>query len=162
MREKGNLIRSTAKGADAHEISRPPSPPNSASKNHRVASQAEPVDCYALPSERKIIHLVNSFFSSTGLLFPYIYKKHVLDGLVGMKNTQLYEVRRSWLCLLNTIMAFATCVTSAPQDRKADSVAQADVFLQRAIKLLPNIALKAGNLEACEYLLPNERLHVWH
>jgi hypothetical protein len=97
-----------------------------------------------------MIRLVNQFFSGIGLLFPYIYKKAVLDGIEEMKMTHFYGVRRSWLCLLNTIMAFATCVTTTLQDRKENCTAEADFFLQRALKLLPNFALKPANLESCE------------
>jgi hypothetical protein len=110
------------------------------------------VDCFFLPPEAKIIRLVDMFFSSTGMLFPYIYKKSVLDGLVEMRTRQC-GVRRTWLCLLNIIMAFATCITGAPEWGRENCAADADAFLQRALQLLPNIALTPANLEACTYQL---------
>jgi hypothetical protein len=159
VRDAGHpgLQQSTASAAsntDTDYISRPPSPPALSRGKHRRTATTDPVDCFALPPETKIIHLVNLFFSGTGLLFPYIYKKSVFDGLTEMKTTQFYGVRRSWLCLLNTIMAFATCVTATPYGRKENCASEADIFLQRALKLLPNIALKPANLEArmCMYL----------
>ena len=141
---------STASSTAATYLSRPHSPRAAPQeKNHRTA-RADPVDCFALPPDAKIIHLVDLFFSGMGLLFPYIYKKSVLDGLEEMKMAHFCGVRRSWLCLLNTIMAFATCVTTASNDRKENCAAEADVFLQRALALLPNLALKPANLEACK------------
>ena len=157
MREAGTpgLQQSTARevgGADANYISRPASPRPLVHETLRSNSRADPVDVFVLPAETKIVYLVNLFFTDMGLLFPYIYKKSVFDGLADMKSTQCRGVRRSWLCLLNTILAFATCLTANPYERKEDCEAEADVFLQRALKLLPNIALKPANLEVCMYL----------
>ena len=134
----------------ADYLSRPHSPRAAPRERHHAAAAAETVDCFALPPDTKITHLVNLFFSGMGLLFPYIYKKSIIDGLEEMKMTHFYRVRRSWLCLLNTIMAFATCVTTASHNRKQECAAEADVFLQRALALLPNLALKPANLEACK------------
>ena len=84
------------------------------------------------------------------MLFPYIHKRSVFDGLEQIRLTSFCGVRRSWLCLLNTIMAFATCVTTTSHDRKEHRIVEADVFLQRALALLPNLALKPANLESRE------------
>ena len=155
VKDAGNHSQFSAPIANStatNYISRPHSPRAVPRGKYHLITRADPVDCFALPPEAKIIHLVNQFFSGIGLLFPYIYKKAVLDGLKDMKMTHFYGVRRSWLCLLNTIMAFATCVTTTSQDRKENCAAEADFFLQRALKLLPNLALKPANLESCEHL----------
>ncbi len=140
----------TASSTAANYLSRPHSPRAAPQGRHHPTARADAVDCCALPPHAKVIQLVKLFFSGTGLLFPYIHKKSVFDGLEEMKMTNFCGVRRSWLCLLNTIMAFATCVTTAAHDRKENCAAEADLFLQRALALLPNLALKPANLEACE------------
>ena len=157
MREPGapSLQQSAAHGvssADSTYISRPPSPRPLIHETLRSNARTDPVDVFILPPETKIIHLVDLFFTDMGLLFPYIYKRSILDGLAEMKTTHFRGVRRSWLCLLNTILTFATCLTATPYERKEDCAAEADVFLQRALKLLPNIALEPANLEVCKYL----------
>ena len=139
-------------------ISRPSSPPPLSLEKLRSATRSASIDdAYALPPKSKIINLVNRFFTETGMLFPYIYKKWVLDGLAGMNLTHLHGVRRSWLCLLNTIMAFATFLAPVPNDSVETGTPQADVFLQRALKLLPNITLKPANLEMCKSLSVHTR-----
>lgn len=136
---------------DTSYISRPPSPGSSAEQPHRHPEKQDPVDYYSLPPEVKVIELVDLFFKGPGLLFPYIYKKDVIDSLSHMKNTNFHGVRRSWLCLLNTIMAVATCVRPNPSERKENWAAEGNTFLQRALGLLPNIALKPANIETRKY-----------
>ena len=136
--------------ADTSYISRPPSPPASHRDNSSLPSKPDAVDCFVLPPEATILRLVDMFFSGTGLLFPYIYKKSVLDGLIDIRMGR-NGVRRTWLCLLNIIMAFATCVTGTSEVRRENCTADTDDFLQRALQLLPNIALAPANLEACTY-----------
>ena len=46
-------------------------------------------------------------------------------------------------------MAFAT-VLPTNTDQKAEALAKADTFFQRALKLLPNVALQPANTEICE------------
>jgi hypothetical protein len=142
---------SAATNTDTSYISRPPSPPASVRGEYHFPHKTNPVDCFALPTEEKIIRLVDCFFLGTGVLFPYIYKKSVLDGLTEMKTKQPYGMRPTWLCLLNIIMAFATCVTATSEERRENCAAEADTFLQRALKLLPNISLTPANLEAGMY-----------
>ena len=110
--------------------------------------QVEPANSFVLPPEGRIVHLVDLFFAEFGMLFPYIYKKNILDGLVEFKTANFHRVRRSWLCLLNTIMAFATSLTSPDPQQQSDA-ANADVYLHRALKSLPNTSLKPANLEIC-------------
>lgn len=137
-----------ASQVNVNYISRPPSPPPLSPEKLRSANRSGSVnDVYALPPKSRIVQLVNLFFAEIGMLFPYIYKKNVLEGLTEMKLTHFYGVRRSWLCILNTIMAFATCLATVPNDSLDIAAAEADVFLQRALKLLPNITFKPANLE---------------
>lgn len=135
-------------GVDSNFISRPPSPHALVRGKLGSTPQVESVDSSVLPSETRIIQLVDLFFAEFGMLFPYIYKKTVLDGLVEFKTANFHHVRRSWLCLLNTIMAFATSLT-LPDPQKQNETAKADVYLHRAFKSLPNTSLKPANLETC-------------
>ena len=103
-----------------------------------------------LPSNDVILRLVDKFFShQIGLVFPYIYKKRVIDEVAKLSSPGFGGIRRSWLCLLNTIMAFGTALTT-DHDSNENNIATADIYLQRALKLLPNVALQPANIEICK------------
>lgn len=136
----------------AHLISRPSSPQR-LSKNYPTVTQSAPIDdIYTLPAKPKIIHLIDLFFTEIGMLFPYIYKNWILDSLAQTRLDRLHGVRRSWLCLLNTIMAFATFLSKVSSDSIETCTTEGDLFLQRALKLLPNINFEPANLEICKWL----------
>lgn len=140
-------------GDAASHISRPPSPYAMVSEKLASPPSFESRDAFALPSPNTIIQLVNKFFSETGLIFPYIYKKAIYDGINHIKHRRFWEIRRSWLSLLNTILAFATVLTPS-HERREDNIFKADRFLQRALQLLPNVALQPANIEIRKLGLP--------
>ena len=86
------------------------------------------------------------------MLFPYIYEKSVLDGLDDLTESnlaQLCGVRRSWLCLLNTIMAFATFLVAVPKPQESSAI-QADGYIQRSSEVASRHYSQPANLEMCE------------
>ena len=108
------------------------------------------MDHLLLPSKGYILASLDSFFSSgIGVLFPYLYKKPLVDGLAVIETGGLRGVRRSWLCLLNTIMAFSAEAVAPTWKGKPTS--DTVTFLNRALYLLPEIALQPADLESCEY-----------
>ena len=128
------------------EISRPASPPlNTTSRNK--------IDVCALPSEEEVLHLVDLFFSDTGMLFPYIHKDGLLQTWATAKSNSFRSIRRSWLCLLNMIMAFATCVSASHDLPVEVSAANAEVYFMRAYALAGNMAFTSGSLENVQFLL---------
>jgi hypothetical protein len=137
-------------GAALNYISRPASPPTLSPDQQRPQPRAEiGEDLIALPPHATVVELVNLFFSEIGMLFPYVYKTWIFDGLAKMRPPHRDGIRSSWLCLLNTMMAFATCLAQESDISGQDNVAKADVFLRRALKLIPNTAVKQANLETC-------------
>lgn len=112
-------------------------------------SSRSPRNAYDLPPRWKINGLVNAFFARPGMLFPYIYKKWILCGLEHAQEAPLRSVRRSWLCLLNTIMAFSTILGDSSRDSIETSFTEAEAFLQRALQLLPDLAVETANFETC-------------
>lgn len=92
------------------------------------------------------MHLVNHFFANTGKLFPYLYKPLVMDALSKMAVDGFQNVERAQLCILNLIMAFAS--THGPSEEPIRArMARGDVFLQRALALIPDISAAVHNLE---------------
>ena len=135
-------------------ISRPPSPPMS-TPNEQQRFQPSPdrqtTDLSELPPQETILKLINIFFAETGILFPYIYKKAILDGLAEIQPLpQQGGLRPSLSALLNTMMAFAVSLSQGSDDANLVNTATADIFLRRALKLVPSFVVKQANLEICK------------
>ncbi|KAK5040721.1 hypothetical protein LTR13_003021 [Exophiala sideris] len=129
-------------------FSRPVSPSPYSGQACPLDPSIEDVNCFILPTKEKILKMLDSFFTGFGVLFPYLYKKSFLDGLADMETASFRGVRRPWLCLLNTIMAFAS--SGAVYSHRGQNRADAEIFLQRALKVLPHISLQSANLEAVQ------------
>ncbi|KAF9892272.1 hypothetical protein FE257_002049 [Aspergillus nanangensis] len=116
--EKSNMAEQSLVSMGINRVSRPSSPHVTRSTGRDSWSQ-EP---YVLPPRAKIIELVDAFFTR--------------------------PVRRSWLCLLNAIMAFSAALGAGKNDTPAQTCTdEADVFLQRALQLLPDLAKNVATLE---------------
>ena len=139
----------TFQAAATLDISRPASPPLAS-----TGLQSPPVvNPHVLPSHHDVLQMVDTFFDNTGKFFPYLYKPYILRSFANMRRTSFQNVERSQLCILNLLMAFAT--THCPSDLPASARAErGDVFLQRALLLIPDIKPAAGNLEPSTYLYP--------
>ena len=112
--------------------SRPPSPISvHADHSDTVSIGAEP---FILPPQRETLYLIELYFSTTGILFPYIEKEGFLQTYRQLNSTNIVSVRRPWLGLLNIVLAMATSVntgydvTLSARERTSKS----DVYFRRA------------------------------
>lgn len=125
-------------------VSRPASPPR-----QQVADGINP---YILPSRSKMLHLVETFFSRTGSMFPYIHKVSIITSVEQLVLDDFAGARKSWLCLLNGILAIGTSL----DDESCESVnhrdQESEVFLQRALMLSPWTISNTANLETLQGL----------
>ncbi|KAL7793969.1 fungal-specific transcription factor domain-containing protein [Trichoderma afarasin] len=132
-------------------ISRPASPIAGAqSLDHSLSAT---VDVYSLPPEADMLHLIRLFFADTGMLFPYVHEGSLLEEFAAAKQNNFTSIRRSWLCLLNMILAFATCVSARPDLPVERNAAESDVFFKRAQALSGKMAYRTANVEIVQYLL---------
>lgn len=129
----------------AANLSRPPSP--QLPSNRRMT---EPTNPYILPPREEILELVEVFFSLSGIFFPFIHKRKIIGMIEELDVVRFTGVRKSWLCLLNAILAIGTSLKSEkgkpPRFREAES----DVFFQRALILSPWTISNTANLETCK------------
>ena len=54
------------------------------------------------------MQMIETYFSTTGELFPYIDKEAFLQRYHELASSNIRTVRRSWLGLLNMILAMST------------------------------------------------------
>lgn len=129
----------------AANMSRPPSPP--------LQSRPDPtsVNPYKLPSRTEILRLIEIFFSFTGQFFPYISKSNLTHSVNELDLVRFAGVRKSWLCLLNAVMAMATSLDGESGRHVKSRESESDVFFQRALILSPWTISNTANLETCEH-----------
>ncbi|PVH68847.1 hypothetical protein DL98DRAFT_542088 [Cadophora sp. DSE1049] len=136
-------------------ISQPSSPPARAwaSRSTAIASNQDNVNIYALPSEVSTRGLITRYFKDTGLLFPYIDEQAFLDTYNELNANGFIRIRRTWLGLLNMIMAMATSTTIdngwSAEKRARDS----EIYHQRAAGLCEKQITRGTSLETVQYLL---------
>ena len=128
---QGNTPGSTVEGG-IMSIFRPSSPPGRSSTTPHPQG---PINIYALPCEEDCRRLVSQYFSETGLLFPYIHQGTFMGVYEEMKHSNFKKVRRTWLALLNIVMALATSTVVETGLSCEKRIRDSEVYYQRAIGL---------------------------
>lgn len=140
--QQGYLLSPGAAEGGFVNASRPPSPPNQTPHDQRSK-----VNIFALPPQSETLALIQRYFSETGLLFPYIYPPSFLETYHQMTRENFTKVRRTWLGLLNMVLAMAT-ITAMPGGARADArISESDVFYQRGLGLCGSEILRGTTLE---------------
>lgn len=131
-------------------VSRPPSPSQPIISDWRSTGPVGKLNLYALPSEEETLDLVRQYFSNTGLLFPYLHEESFLETYEAMKRTNFIKVRKTWLGLLNMVLAFAigTTVSSNMSAEKRAEIS--NVYYQRALGLCDKQIWRGTSIELGE------------
>ncbi|RVX68353.1 hypothetical protein B0A52_07353 [Exophiala mesophila] len=131
----------------ATNMSRPASPP--VAPGPQVDKTPNP---RILPPQEDILRMVEAFFSVTGMFFPFIHKRSVINMVEEMSITRFSCVPQSWLCLLNAIMAIGTSLSVGQDDTLKHQEEESSVYFQRALILSPWTLSNPTNLEALQAL----------
>ena len=123
-----------------------PSSPNSVS--WRQGSQGDAVGANLLPPHTEMLKLIQAYFSNTGLLFPFIHEESFLATYESMRSRNFRtNVRRTWLGLLNMVLAMAVSTSSWSEGATQERTEQSDIYYRRARKLLKRQMLRGTTLE---------------
>lgn len=126
-------------------VSRPGSSArNSGHLLEKVSIGAEP---FILPPEGETLQLIDIFFSTTGVLFPYIDKDSFLTTYHRLNPTNITTARRSWLSLLNMLLAMSTSAGHTNTLTASERATKSDVYFRRALKLLKTQIRRGASLE---------------
>lgn len=126
-------------------VSRPPSPGRE--RRPRPGADDEANLIFFLPAEEETIKLVDTYFSNTGLLFPYIHRGTFIETYQRALATDIHKVRRSWLGLLNMILAMATNTSYDTVADAQDRSAKSERFFSRALGLCEKQMRSGSSLE---------------
>lgn len=139
------------------DVSRPSTPHRApSSRQHHPIAGAETgtfenggydYDYLRLPPDDELDTLVSRFFVDTGLLFPFVHGPSFLETYNRVKATSFRKFRRSWLGLLNAILAMATVTSAGASVNATDRAARAEVFYMRAKALCLDQMFNGATLE---------------
>lgn len=102
---------------------------------------------YTLPPEAELEHQLKVYFDSTGLLFPFIHPPSFLDTYQQVKSSGFTTVRRTWLGLLNMILAMVAIVNYDEHGSAVQRISKSEVFYDRAVSLSKTQMLRGTNIE---------------
>ena len=107
------------------------------------------VNIYALPPEERTWSLIKEYFQKTGQLLPFIHEESFCATYFEMKRSNFTMARRTWLGLLNIILAMATTLYVESNVSAEERIEESDIYYQRANSLCDresrrNISLELG------------------
>ncbi|KAL0933654.1 fungal specific transcription factor domain-containing protein [Colletotrichum truncatum] len=131
-------------------VSRSHSPIDDSFDSRRLETPSEA--CH-LPPNVEVSRLIRQFFSDTGLLFPYVHEESFLKAYVQFQSIGMNNARRSWLALLNMILAMATSTTSTKKLGLSHRQAISETYYQRAKALSMGQMMCRASVEAVQVML---------
>lgn len=127
-------------------LSRPGSPVPS--PEQRSGTIREPsLNLYELPPADQTLRLIRGYFDNTGLLFPYIHRERFIQEYRQLAHANLRNVRKSWLGVLNMILALSINVRYPSELSQQQRTAESKVFFLRAMALCEGQIRSTASLE---------------
>ena len=126
-------------------VSRPASLPGSTPPQIKASEAGKRI--HILPPENETRVLLRRYFSNTGLLYPFIHEISFLQEYETMQSEPSPKVRRTWLGLLNMVLAMATGTSADSEKSSTVRRDESDVFYQRAYELCKRQMLRGASLE---------------
>ncbi|KAL4781662.1 fungal-specific transcription factor domain-containing protein [Aspergillus varians] len=107
---------------------------------------------FYLPPGHETSALIEKYWSDTGMLYPFLHEETFRETYLQLKQNST-ATRRTWLGVLNMVLAMATHTTMLPSSRGEDRQLRSDAFYRRANKLCMEYVLSGASLEIVQYLL---------
>uniref|UniRef100_A0A0B7KLQ8 Zn(2)-C6 fungal-type domain-containing protein n=1 Tax=Bionectria ochroleuca TaxID=29856 RepID=A0A0B7KLQ8_BIOOC len=134
-------------------VSRPHQAADDEAAERRQYRARAGVNIYALPSEARTWSLIREYFQKTGQLLPFIHEEWFCATYFEMKRNHFTMARRTWLGLLNIIMAMAATLFVESNVSAEERIEESDVYYQRANGLCDKESRRNISVELVQYLL---------
>ncbi|KAL2835446.1 fungal-specific transcription factor domain-containing protein [Aspergillus pseudoustus] len=158
-RSRGNFTPGSSHTSlfDFHiaRVSRPSSPvpySNPWVANNPEHNSTPTSSIFYLPPDGETLALIDRYFADKGLLYPYIHEETFRENYAQLKRNHTVT-RRTWLGVLNIVLALATLTTIYPAGDAEKRRVEADAFYQRANALCAEHVMNGATLEIVQYLL---------
>lgn len=107
----------------------------------------------ALPSSEEADHLLDFYFNTAGVVFPFIHEETMRKTYAECKLNGFTKVRRTWLGTLNMLFAMSCTFNRDRYPSAKERSARSDVFYKRALGLCGELSKRVVSLEIVHYLL---------
>jgi hypothetical protein len=94
--------------------------------------------------------LIKEYFQKTGQLLPFVHEESFCATYFDLKRSNFTMARRTWLGLLNIIMAMATTLFVEAGMSAEERIEESDVYYQRANSLCDKESRRNTSLELGE------------
>ncbi|KAH7083977.1 fungal-specific transcription factor domain-containing protein [Paraphoma chrysanthemicola] len=108
---------------------------------------------FALPPEGETMLLIEKYFRTTGVLFPYINEAEFFKTYRQLTSSNVRTVRRSWLGLLNIVLAMSTHASHGGEMTALERCNISDTFFHRAMALCDKQIRRGTSIEVVQLLL---------
>jgi hypothetical protein len=104
-----------------------------------------------MPPDGEAILLIKKYFCTTGVLFPYIDEVEFFKTYRELTSSNIRMVRRSWLGLLNMVLAMSTHASHGSESAALERGTKPETFFHRAMALCDKQIRRGTSLEVGEY-----------
>lgn len=127
-------------------VSRPVSPVGT--RTDRRPSSDSRINIHALPPQAETRALLKFYFDDTGRLFPYLHEQTFMDIYDQVCRGEYTKIRKTWLGLLNMVLALVTNTLLAHADLIAEErAAKSEIHYRRALGLCEKAVMRGTSLE---------------
>ena len=109
--------------------------------------QDHEIDIFALPPDAETLQLIEQYFLDTGTLFPYLHRETFLQTYAQAKWNNFKTIRRTWLGLLNMVLALVTSTTVRRDIDAGRRSELSDIYYHRAAGLCEKQIMRGTSLE---------------
>lgn len=130
------------------QVSRPQSP-RLQSLGPRIGSNTDN-NISHLPPIPEVEALVVKFFNTTGVLFPYVHQASFMKTFEQARQSGFRTFRRSWLGLMNIMLAMATMTETHEPAGTSERTVRAENFFTRSKALCFDLIMSGASVETGE------------
>lgn len=118
------------------------------------------VDEFMLPREGLLEALMDEYFNHAALLFPYIHEPTLRTIYVELKISRFRSARRTWLALLNMVLAIASKLRTSALPVSNVSDGDDTRYYRRALKLCYRYMFCVTSVEMGAYIFRSQPPHL--
>ncbi|KAI5801062.1 fungal-specific transcription factor domain-containing protein [Pyronema domesticum] len=139
--------------AEASEVQSRPLSPGAMNGSAEFEFRPGNVNIYAIPTEHKVRHYISQYFQNTNVLYPYLHQPTFVQTYEHALKDGFTKVRRTWLALLNLVMAMGARTSTETDVSTEEKYKTAELFYRRGYALCNGYFLRLASLDAVNLLL---------